>query len=248
MDFHSFFKDKKIIVFGGTGSIGSEIVNQLLKLEPRVIRIFCNSENELWESKMRLKDQVENLRFLLGDVRNKERVYTALNNIDLVFNAAAVKHVPISEYNPMEAIDVNIKGVENIIKGSQIQGVEKMIHISTDKAVDPTTVMGATKLLSERLCMSRSSYQSTGLVISCVRFGNVLGSRGSIIPLIKQQIRRGEHVTLTSSHMRRFFMSINDAADLVLKAMTLARGGEMFVLKMPVIKIKDMIEVIIENY
>ena len=249
MNIKDFFKDKMILVAGGTGTIGLEIVKQLLECNPKNIRILSNSENELWETQIKLKKYSSKLRFLLGDIRNFERMKLALVNIDYVFNAAAIKHVPISEYNPMEAINVNIHGANNIIESSILNNVKKMIHISTDKAINPTTVMGATKMLSERLCISRNAAKSTSpLLISCVRFGNVLGSRGSIVPLIKKQIENGNEVTLTSDKMRRFFMSVSQAVKLVLKAMTMVEGGEIFVLKMPTIRIKDLIEVIIEEY
>ncbi len=249
MDVSKFFEDKVISVFGGTGSIGSEIISQLLQYNPETIRIFSNSENELWETKVRFKDSIEKLRFLLGDIRNFERVKRAASKVDFIFNAAAIKHVSIAEYNPMEAIDVNIHGLENIIEAAFINSVNKLIHISTDKAVNPTTAMGATKMLGERLCISREMTKGLhSTIISCVRFGNVLGSRGSIIPLIKEQIRNDSVVTLTDENMKRFFLSISNAAELVLKSAVLAQGGEIFVLKMPVVLIKDLIEVVIEEY
>jgi FlaA1/EpsC-like NDP-sugar epimerase len=149
----------------------------------------------------------------------------------------------------MEAINVNIHGLENIIEAAFKYNVEKLIHISTDKAVNPTTVMGATKMLSERLCISRALAKGQHLTkISCVRFGNVLGSRGSIIPLIKEQIKKGNKVTLTDAAMKRFFLSLSQAVELVLKTALLSYGGEIFVLKMPVVLIKDLIEVIIEEF
>ncbi len=249
MNFSEFFKDKTILVAGGTGSIGSEIVSQILKLNPKTIRILSNSENELWECRFKFKDSIDKLRFLLGDIRNYERVKRATTDVDYIFNAAAVKHVPFSEYNPMEAINVNIHGLENIIEAAFRNKVKKLTHISTDKAVIPTTVMGATKMLGERLCISRElakgKYPTT---ISCVRFGNVLGSRGSIVPLIKQQINNGNTVTLTDEKMKRFFLSIFQAVQLVLKASILAKGGEIFVFKMPTVLIKDLIEIVIEEY
>jgi FlaA1/EpsC-like NDP-sugar epimerase len=249
MDYQKYFENKTILVTGGTGSIGSEIVRKLLNLNPKTVRILSNSENELWESKLKFQEFSEKLRFLLGDIRNYERIRRAADNVDIIFNAAAIKHVPISEYNPMEAINVNIHGLENVIEAAFDAEVEKLIHISTDKAVNPTTVMGATKLLSERLCISRQLTRGVHTTtISCVRFGNVLGSRGSIVPLIKQQIDGLNYVTLTDLNMRRFFLSISDAVDLVLKAAFLADGGEIFVLKMPNLLIKDLIEVIIEEY
>jgi len=249
VDLVDFFKDKIILITGGTGTIGSELVTQLLKYKPKTIRILSNSENELWETKLRFKAHSRKLRFLLGDVRDFERIKRAVEGTDYIFNAAAIKHVPISEYNPMEVINVNIHGLENIIEAALSFKVKKVIHISTDKAVNPTTVMGATKLLCERLCISRELAKGTHTtVFSCVRFGNVLGSRGSIIPLIKEQIENGSEVTLTDEKMKRFFLSISQAAQLVLKAAELTQGGEIFVLKMPIILIKDLIEVVIEEY
>ena len=249
MDLGNFYKDKVILVLGGTGSIGSEIISQLLKFNPKTIRILSNSENELWETKLRFKDHLPKLRFLLGDIRNFDRIRRAVKGTQCVFNAAAIKHVPISEYNPMEAIDVNIHGLENIIEACLENYVEKFIHISTDKAVNPTTVMGATKMIGERLCIIRATAKGTyPTIISCVRFGNVLGTRGSIIPLAKKQIKNGNFVTLTDEKMRRFFLSVSEAVKLVLKAAFVSQGGELFVLKMPTIMIKDLFEVIIEDY
>lgn len=234
---------------GGTGSIGSEIVSQLLKYDPIAIRILSNSENELWETSLRFKTNGQKLRFLLGDIRDFERVKRAIKDVDYVFNAAAIKHVPFSEYNPMEALNVNVNGLENIIEACFIYKVKNLIHISTDKAVSPTSVMGATKMIGERLCVSRELAKGSNITtISCVRFGNVLGSRGSIIPLIEKQIKKGNIITLTDEKMKRFFMSISDAARLVLKSMILAQGGEIFVLKMPVIRIKDLLEGLIEIF
>lgn len=249
MNFQEFFEDKIILVCGGTGSIGSEIVSQLLNYNPKTIRILTNSENELWNTKLKFKNSLDKLRFLLGDIRDYERVNRAIQGVDYVFNAAAIKHVPISEYNPMEAIRVNIIGLENIIQAALNNNVKKLIQISTDKAINPTTVMGATKMLGERLVISRQLAKGEKkTILSCVRFGNVLGSRGSIIPLIKKQIREGDNVTLTDKKMKRFFLSIGQAVKLVLKAIILAQGGEIFVLKMPIISINDLIEVIIEKY
>ncbi|MFX1443661.1 MAG: polysaccharide biosynthesis protein [Promethearchaeota archaeon] len=249
MNFLELFQDKIFLILGGTGSIGSEIVSQLLNYNPKTIRILSNSEDELWKTKLRFQKYDDKLRYLLGDIRNYERLERATEDVNFVFNTAAIKHVPISEYNPMEAINVNIHGLENIVEASISCGVDKLIHISSDKAVNPTTVMGATKMLGERLCVSRELAKGEhSTIISCVRFGNVLGSRGSIIPLIKNQIRNGNNVTLTDEKMRRFFLSLSQAVKLVLKAALLAKGGEIFVLKMPVILIKDLIEVMIEEY
>ena len=249
MNFSEFFKNKTVLVCGGTGSIGSEIVSQILKYNPLTIRILSNSENELWETRIRFKESIDKLRFLLGDIRDIERVKRASEDVDYIFNAAAIKHVPFSEYNPMEAVNVNIHGLENIIEAALVNNVKKIIHISTDKAVIPTTVMGATKMLGERLCLSRHLAKGKHITkISCVRFGNVLGSRGSIIPLIKEQIKKENSVTLTDEKMRRFFLTLSQAVQLVLKSAVIAQGGEISVPKMPTILIKDLINVIIEEY
>lgn len=249
MDFKEFFQDKVILVLGGTGSIGNEIISQVLKFNPKTIRVLSNSENELWETKLKFENFVLKLRFLLGDIRNYQRVERAVQGTDYVFNAAAIKHVPLAEYNPIEAVNVNIHGVENVIEACFKNKVKRLIHISTDKAVNPTTVMGATKMLGERLCVLRNSAKGNiQTKISCVRFGNVLGSRGSLIPLIKEQIENGNFVTLTHEKMSRFFLSISQAVDLILKSTLIAEGGEIFVLKMPTILIKDLIEIIIADY
>ncbi len=249
MDFHQFFKDKNVLITGGTGSIGSEIVRALLKYDPKSIRVFSNSENEIWETSQRFKKKKKKIRLLLGDVRNFERVKKAMDGVDLVFHAAAIKHVPISEYNPMEAVEVNVLGLHNVIEAAILHDVKHLVNISTDKAVNPSTVMGATKMIGERLCTSRQlSLGTHPIVMSSVRFGNVLGSRGSIIPLIKDMILKDETIPLTDKNMRRFFMSVQQATELVLKTMVIAQGTEIFVLKMPTIRIKDLFEVIIENY
>ncbi|MFX0059058.1 MAG: SDR family NAD(P)-dependent oxidoreductase [Candidatus Hodarchaeota archaeon] len=249
MDLSSFYKDKTILVIGGTGSIGKEAVSQLLKLDPKVVRIFSNSENELWKTRQEFIEYEHKVRFLLGDIRDLERLNRAMKDVDYVFNAAAVKHVPLSEYNPLEAVSVNIIGVDNVIQAAFKNNVKKVIQISTDKAINPTTVMGATKMIGERLAISRQLAKgSQQTIISGVRFGNVLGSRGSIIPLIKGQIKKGNKVTLTHPEMKRFFMTMPQAVGLILKAMVYSHGGEVFVLKMPILLIKDLIEIIIEEY
>ena len=233
MNLSTFYENKVILVTGGTGTIGSEIVSQILQYNPKVIRVFSNSENELWETKNKLLKYKNKLRFLLGDIRNLERVKRATDGVDYIFNAAAIKHVPISEYNPMEAITVNIIGLNNIIEAALIYNVKKIIHISTDKSVLPTTVMGATKMLGERLCISRNWAKGKHpLIISAVRFGNVLGSFGSVIPLFQKQISNGGPVTITHKEMKRFFMTIPEAVKLILEAAKIGQGNEIFVLDM----------------
>ncbi len=247
-DLKSLFENKTILVFG-PGTIGTEIISQVLKYNPKRIRIFCNDEDQLVNVRIKFIKFDKKLRMLLGDIRDLERVRYAIKGCDIVFNAAAYKHVPIGEFNPMEVVTTNIIGLENIIKSSFEFGVNYLVQISTDKAVSPSTVMGASKMIGEQLCISREL--AKGYVITkiySVRFGNVLGSRGSIIPLIKKQIKVGNEVTLTHPKMNRFFMSISQAVNLILKTLLLAGGGEIFVLKMPVVNIKDLIEVIIKEY
>lgn len=239
------FKGKNVLVTGGTGSIGSEIVKRVLQREPAVVRVLGNDENGLFELERDVQGHA-NLRLLVGDVRDKERLVRAAEGIHFVFHAAALKHVPLCEYNPFEAVRTNVLGTQNIIEAAIEQEIEKLVTISTDKAVNPVNVMGATKLLAERLTISASAYSGARkTVFSCVRFGNVLESRGSVVPLFRSQIEKGGPVTITDPNMTRFVMSIPRAVDLVLKAAQMARGQEIFVLKMPVLRISDLAEVII---
>lgn len=242
----NFFKNKSILVTGGVGSIGRILVQKLIELDPRVIRIFDNNETGLYDLYNDL--QSKKIRPLIGDIRDKERINRALEEIDIVFHAAALKHVPLCEYNPFDAIKTNILGTQNIMDAVLDHSIEKVILISTDKAANPTNVMGATKLLAERLTVSMNYYRGKrSTAFSCVRFGNVLNTRGSVIPLFKSQIVKGGPVTLTDSGMTRFMMTIPKAIDLVFKATELTRGGEIFILKMPALKVKDLAEVMVEE-
>ncbi|UFT98889.1 polysaccharide biosynthesis protein [Radiobacillus kanasensis] len=242
------FKDKTILVTGGTGSIGSEIVRQLLNHNPKVIRIFSRDESKHFEFQQELSEY-KNVRFLVGDIRDKERINYATKDVDIIFHAAALKHVPSSEYNPFEAVKTNVIGVQNVIEAAINNNVEKVVAISTDKVVNPTNTMGATKLLSERLISAAEHYKGNAkTVFSCVRFGNVMGSRGSVIPLFKRQIEEGRDVTLTDKRMTRFMMSIPQASKLVLKAAELSSGGEIYVLKMPVLYITELAETLLEDF
>lgn len=242
------FKDKKILVTGGTGCIGSEIVKNLLKYKPNVVRIFSNDEDNTFKMLQELPDG-KNTRFLIGDIRDKERLILAMEDIDIVYHAAALKHVPLCEYNPFEAIKTNVLGTQNVIEAALNTGVKKVINISTDKAVNPVNTMGATKLLAEKLMTDANFYKGPSKTIfSCVRFGNVLFSRGSVVPLFEQQIKDKKMVTMTDPKMTRFMMSIDNTIDLVFKATLMAKGGEIFILKMPVVKLGDLTDVVIKKY
>lgn len=241
-----YYQGKRILVTGSAGSIGSQIVSRLLELEPGVIRILDNNETGLFELEQRFGSDV--IRPLVGDVRDVKRLRRAVEGVDIVFHAAALKHVPLCEYNPFEAVKTNVNGTQNLIDASLDEEVEKFILISTDKAVNPVNVMGATKLLAERLTTSANLYKGDRrTVFSVVRFGNVLNSRGSILQVLREQIKNGGPVTLTDEGMTRFVMSIENAVNLVLRAACLAEGGEVFILKMPSLRIPDLIDVVVEE-
>lgn len=252
----NIFRGKKILVTGGTGCIGSEIVRSVMKYKPEVVRIFSNDENgtfqmmqETDDTTIKMMHEIPNKRFLIGDIRDKERVLLAMEDIDIVYHAAALKHVPLCEYNPYEAIKTNVLGTRNIIESALASGVDKVISISTDKAVNPANTMGATKLLSEKLIINANEGKGQKeTIFSSVRFGNVSFSRGSVIPLFEEQIRLKKMVTITNPDMTRFMMSLSNTIDLVFQATLLAKGGEIFVLKMPVIRLGDLVDVIIEKY
>lgn len=241
------FRGKNILVTGGTGSIGSAIVRKALQYEPEVVRVLSNDENGLFYLEQELLNY-SNLRFLVGDVKDKERLRRAVESIDFVFHAAALKHVPLCEYNPFEAVKTNVLGTQNLIEVAIDEEVDKFIVISSDKAANPVNVLGATKLLAERLTVSANYYKGLRkTAFSCVRFGNVLDSRGSVMPLFRQQIEKGGPVTITDPDMTRFVMSISKAVDLVFNAAEIAHGGEIFILKMPALRIGDLAEVMIEE-
>ena len=245
-DLKDFYEDKAILVTGGIGSIGSNIVRKVLEYNPKVVRVLDTNETGLFDLEQEL--QSEKFRPLVGDVRDKERLKRAVEDIDIVFHAAALKHVPLCEYNPFEAAKTNVLGTQNVIEAAMENEVEKFITISTDKAVNPINVMGATKLLAERLTISANFYRGKrATTFSCVRFGNVLDTRGSVIPLFKKQIQNGGPLTITDPNMTRFMMSIQKAVELVLKAAGMAEGGEIFVLKMPALRLGDLAEIMIEE-
>ncbi len=242
----SVYTGKRILVTGGTGSIGSEIVEQLLELHPAVIRIFSRNEFNQYEAQKKWSDH-KNLRYLLGDVRDKDRLRRACEDIDIIFHAAALKHVPACEYNPFEAVKTNVLGTQNLIEVAMDNEIDKVIAINTDKSVSPINTMGATKLLAEKLIIAANLYKGSHRTrFTSVRFGNVIGSTGSVLPLFIRQIKAGGPVTITHAEMERFIMTISQAVKLTLRAGAEAAGGEVFILKMPAVKITDLAEVLIE--
>jgi len=237
----NYFQGKKILITGGTGTVGREVTRRLLFLNPSVIRIYSRDETKQFDMSEEFKD-VDNLRFFIGDVRDAERLEMAMEEVDIVFHLAALKHVASCEYNPFEAINTNVYGSQNVINAALKVNAEKVIFTSTDKAVNPTSTMGATKLMAEKLFTAANYYKGRRrTVFASVRLGNVLGSRGSVIPLFKNQLLNGKQITLTSKKMTRFIMSLRQAVDFIFKASFLARGGEVFVPKMPAVKIIDLV-------
>ncbi len=244
-DFTSLFKDQKILVTGGTGTVGRAIVEELLKHDPTVIRIYSRDESKQFAMAHDLNHHPK-LRFLIGDVRDAKRIQYALEDIDIVFHCAGMKHVPACEYNPFEAVKTNVIGTQNLIEAVFNEKVKKVIFTGTDKAANPTNTMGATKLLAERLISSANFYKGNrDTIFTSIRFGNVMGSRGSVIPLFRRQIEKGGPVTVTDGDITRFMMTTKDAVRLVFLATELAKGGEVFTLKMPALRLGDLIDVMI---
>ena len=245
---YDFISNKKILITGGTGSLGRELVLKILQHNPKVIRIFDVDETEQFDFQHELKGHESIVRFLLGDVRDKERLNRAVEDIDIIFHTAALKHVMACEYNPFEAIKTNVLGMQNVIEAAINNNVGKIIFTSSDKAVNPSNTMGTTKLLAEKLMTSANYYKGArDCVFSSVRFGNVMGSRGSVIPLFKKQIKTGGPVTITDPTMTRFMMSMSQAVDLVFRSTEVSQGGEVFIFKMPTINISDLAEVLIQE-
>lgn len=242
----SIYENKKILITGGTGTLGQHLLQELLQHNPSVIRIFSRDEHKQFELQQKMREY-QNIRYLIGDIRDEKRVLRAMEDIDYVFHLAAMKHVPACEYNPFEAVKTNVLGTQNVIQSAVTAGVKRVLFTSTDKAIAPSNTYGATKLTAERL-ISAADYQKgpKNTIFSSVRFGNVMGSRGSVIPLFKKQIMEEQRVTVTNSSMLRYMMTPSQAINLMLKANEMAFGGEVFVLKMPVIQLEDLVEVMVE--
>lgn len=242
------FKGKTILVTGGTGTIGSALVEELLKQGARQVRVLSRDESKQYELLERTGHPA-NLRLLIGDIREKERLDFAFQDVDIVFHAAALKHVPFCEYNPFETIKTNVLGSQNVIDAALQNNVETVIGISTDKVVNPLGVMGTSKLMMEKLFISANYTKGRSRTnFACVRFGNVTWARGSVLPLWQEQLKKDAAIKITNKKMTRFLMSIDSAARLVLEAAKLSQGGEIFILKMPAVKLGDLAKLFLQKY
>jgi FlaA1/EpsC-like NDP-sugar epimerase len=241
-------KEKRVLVTGACGTVGKELVRQLLEKQAvKELVGLDNNESELFFLEQQFADYTQ-ASFFLADVRDRDRLCDKMNGIDVVYHTAAFKHVLLCERSPFEAVQTNIHGVQSIIYAAIENNVEHVIFTSSDKAVNPTNVMGTSKLMGERLITAaNSNLRTAGPIFTSTRFGNVLGSRGSVIPIFSNQIRQGGPVTVTDPEMTRFIMSIEEAVQLIIEAGELCRGGEVFVTKMPAIRIRDLADVMIQE-
>jgi UDP-N-acetylglucosamine 4,6-dehydratase/UDP-glucose 4-epimerase len=250
-DLMSIFAGKKILITGGTGSLGQALTKRLLEIGANTIRIFSRNESKQIEMEDNIKD--DRLKFFIGDVRDFQRLLKAVEGADFVFHTAALKHVPKIEYNPFEAIKTNVVGSQNVIDASLDANVDKVVYVGTDKAVSPLNTYGATKLLAEKLFVSANNYldkEKYRTKFFAVRYGNVLGSSGSVIPKFIEQIKANKQVTITDPKMTRFSITMNEALDLILNAITSAKGSEIFVPKLRaynIIDVKNALTELISN-
>lgn len=244
------FKDKVILVTGGAGSIGGRLVREILKFEPKAVRILDNHEFSLHKMESSFSEEENKMaRFLVGDVRDRDRLERAMDGVDIVYHAAAYKHVHLCDYNPLETIKTNVTGTQNAIDAALHNKVKKFVFISTDKAANPVGTLGASKLLGEKIVTAANYYKGDApTVFASVRFGNVTMSNGSVIPTFLKQMRTGGPLTITSPNMTRFLMPMSKAVELIFKATEVMNGGEVFVLKMKSVNMGDLVNVLAEEF
>ena len=243
------FDGKTILITGGTGSLGKALTKRLLELNAKTIRIYSRNESKQIEMESDFDDK--KLRFFVGDIRDSERLFTALEDVDIVFHAAALKHVPKIEYNPFESIKTNVIGSQNVIDNSLKQDVEKVVCVGTDKAVSPLNTYGATKLLMEKLFVSANNYvnpEKHKTKFVAVRYGNVLGSSGSVIPKFIELIKKNKPITITDTKMTRFTITMNEALDFILKATETGSGSEIFIPRLKSYEMSTLIETLMELF
>lgn len=243
---------KTILITGGTGSFGKKFLEMIFdRYEPKKVIIYSRDEFKQSVMKSEYQDKVDmsKVRFFIGDVRDKERLYRAFKGVDYVIHAAAMKQVPTCEYNPFEAIKTNIHGAQNVIDAALDCGVKKVVALSTDKAVNPINLYGGTKLVSDKLFIAANAYKGEdGTTFSVVRYGNVAGSRGSVIPIFKSLIEKGEtELPVTDSRMTRFWITLEQGVELVFKALAESKGGETYISKIPSFHINDLVYAMLPN-
>jgi len=240
------FNNKTILITGGTGSWGNELTKQLIeKYNPKEIRIFSRGEHKQVQMKLKYSNE-KRIKYFIGDVRDKDRLLIVTRDVDYIFHLAALKHVPICEENPWESVLTNIYGTRNVIECAIENSVEKVIDISTDKAVDPFNLYGVSKACGEKL-MIAANIESEKTSFVCIRGGNVVGTNGSVVPLFREQILKNNEITITDERMSRYFLSLSDAISLIFKAARDSVGGEIFVMKMPAAKIPDLAKVMVKE-
>ena len=238
-----FLKNKSVLITGGTGSFGKAFVSRLLK-EDQISKLVIFSRDELKQFEMAETIKSSKVRFFLGDVRDYQRLLQATDGIDVIVHAAAMKQIPAAEYNPMEAIKTNILGAENIVNAAIRNGVQRVLALSTDKAANPANLYGATKLCSDRLMVAGNTLAGKHLTrFACVRYGNVLGSRGSVIPFFLEKAKSGS-IPITDERMTRFWLTIEQGVQFVLDSLERMHGGEIFVPKIPSFKVTDVARVV----
>lgn len=239
---------KTILVTGGTGSFGNRFIKYVLEnYEPKKIIVYSRDEYKQFVMADKFKKYADQMRFFIGDIRDKDRLYRAFDGVDYVVHAAALKQVPACEYNPMEAVKTNINGAMNIVDAALDKGVKRVVALSTDKAVNPINLYGGTKLVSDKLFIAANAYAGVkDVCFSIVRYGNVAGSRGSVIPFFRNIIKKGQtQLPITDYRMSRFWISLDQGVELVIKALTEAKGGETFISKIPSFKITDLAQALL---
>lgn len=249
LDVNFMFEGKTILITGGTGSLGQALTKKLLLANIEAIRIFSRNESKQIEMESKFDDS--RLRFFVGDIRDSERLFSALEDVDIVFHTAALKHVPKIEYNPFESIKTNVIGSENVIENSLRQNVEKVVAVGTDKAVSPVNTYGATKLLMEKLFVSANNYvnkEKYRTKFVAVRYGNVLGSSGSVIPKFVDLIKNQKAITITDPKMTRFTITMEEAIEFIFNATKTSRGSEIFIPELKSYEIQTLVEALIELY
>jgi UDP-glucose 4-epimerase len=241
------FKDKVLMITGGTGSFGNTVLKRFLTTGVREIRIFSRDEKK--QEDMRIALSNDKLKFYIGDTRDYDSVFQAMRGVDYVFQAAALKQVPSCEFYPMEAVRTNVIGTDNVLNAATANGVKRVVVLSTDKAVYPINAMGISKAMAEKLMVAKSRMQGdTDAVFCATRYGNVMASRGSVIPLFIAQIKEGKPLTVTDPNMTRFLMSLEDSVDLVLYAYENAKQGDIFVQKAPASTVADLAQALKEIF